>query len=447
MSTEHLKDFYNSEKFNQKLKSRINDFEPELSDSLWDRIEHDLNRKENKSHKAPWLVYLLTALLVISGASIYYLADQNRKLSHNIRHQKEVSTAPATSQNGPETNSGISAQNIPFSAPAGSEAPERKTAKPAGKETAFHPEKKLNEKQSGIFLPDLALPAIPPEVSYTETTESTSGTAPEATSSESEENAALTAGTELAKKEKDASSGTKDKVKSPDPDTRRKKASFFAGIYGGGGKTDNRAYGPNADRFFFESPAASLHAGINLGVLLPYGFTLETGAGYYETGEKVSYSFRARVPSRPPSQPVAVPFSGYEVFRGDSLTHTNVQKWIEIPMQAGYSYTLMNKWRIYGSGGISYAFIHSYKGYQPNPGFTNFDPLGTNNPEVYKNHLNLLMNLGVGYVFLPGWSLDARLNYRKAVSNASTPADRNFPDRYPRFIGGSVGLTYLFGSR
>lgn len=448
MNNENLNDFYNQNRFNKKLRERIDSYEPELSDSLWDRIEHGLVKKESRSKRMVWMVYVMAALLVLSGAGLYYLASENKKLADAVKTKDQLTPkgsnqeAPAFEYTMPETtievspspsssvsteNPGTGAQTPP---PSGSGVDNP----PVGDERVspiLSEAAQAGTIEPGFMASEPGTPATGSEVSP--------GDQVNTPIASSIENQALPPFF-YSKKPTDA------RFLKEDVSTKGliyPKVQPYIGLTSELGSTRQKLEGTHAYRFNHEHPLLYRSAGLKAGILLRSGLYIESGLSFSNTGSNLWYDF---VPSAiPDTVPVSNPI--------DSLisgsTHgVNQQYWMDVPVQIGYRYRMNSKWVVQSQVGLTYSMINAYSGLEPNEAFGGRDAVldnaGESVPQPFQNYWSMNVGLGFGYQFARNWSLDIQGNYRTGLTEMNRERRPNHPDRTAQFLNAKVGIAYIF---
>lgn len=461
MNKESLNEFYEADKFHKKLREKIDAHEPELSDSLWDRIEHDLNRKENSNKRVLWLVYVLSGLLLVSGGALFYLWGENQKLASDDAGLVYEQSNPSTS-NSPST---IDLSTVPSQVNPEQSGQTAGTISPSTSNGVDVPPTQVR--------PNLALtPAsndhngLTPAHTQTSTSVSTSSSntvdktnelagAANNTSNENQEEPALADNAqvevnpeteligEAAVQTKEISNLGKE-TKEPVKQTPKVRPVLFASVYSGFNKINQRALNGEQEMLKrFERELVTTEYGINLGVQFKNGLSLSSGIGSYVTGQEMKFNIRTFVVSSP--TPGIQEYDS--ILSGNENTLINKQYWIEVPVMIGYQYSI-GKWSGNVQAGTGFNMINNFSGYSASPDWSGFDPDGTRNVQPYKNFISLKSNLGISYSLTPKLQVGAGATYRRALgSSTRTPANpiaaEPYPERRPISWGGRFSLTYL----
>ncbi|HCS19122.1 MAG TPA: hypothetical protein DIW47_00920 [Bacteroidetes bacterium] len=425
MNNENLNDFYNQNRFNKKLRERIDSYEPELSDSLWDRIEHGLVKKESRSKRMVWMVYVMAGLLLISGAGLYYLASENKKLADAVKTKDKLAPkglnqeAPAFEYTMPETTVEISPESSGTqSTPNGSDERGTTYLEPVPAIEEVYQER-LREPITFDLFPEPPAEPVDQEIP--------------ATSS-------------IGNKEFAPFFYTTNRMNPPflkeNISTKgliHPKIQPYIGLTSELGSTRQKLEGTHAYRFNHEHPLLYRSAGLKAGVLFRSGLYIESGLSFSNTGSNLLYDF---VPSnKPDTVPGRDPLDS--LITG-SKHAVNQQYWMDIPVQVGYRYSLNSHWSLNSQVGLTYSMINSYNGYEPNENFTDLDQAGESAPQPFQNYWSMNVGLGFGYQFARNWSLDIQGNYRKGLTEMNRESRPNHPDRIAEFLNAKVGIAYIF---
>ncbi len=446
MNNENLNDFYNQNRFNKKLRERIDSYEPELSDSLWDRIEHGLVKKESRSKRMVWMVYVMAGLLLISGAGLYYLASENKKLADAVKTKDQLAPkglnqeAPAFEYTMPETTIEISP------------SPSVSTGNPG---TGSHTPPPSGSGVDNPLVGDEGVSPILSEAPQAGTIEPGSMAAEPGTSSAgSEVSPGDQVNTPIASSIKNQALPPFFYSKKP-TDTRFLKEDVstkgliypkvqpYIGVTSELGSTRQKVEGTHAHRFGYEHPFLYRSAGLKAGVLLRSGLYFEAGLSFSNTGSNLWYDFE-KIPD-PDTIPVGK--GTYNLVAGNKHA-VNEQRWMDIPVQVGYKYLLSSRWSLNTQAGLTYSLINSYSGKEPNEAFGTLDGeldnAGESVPQPFQNYWSMNVGLGFGYQFARNWSLDIQGNYRRGLTEMNRESRPNHPDRTAEFLNAKVGITYIF---
>lgn len=436
MSNENLNDFYNQNRFNKKLRERIDAYEPELSDSLWDRIEHDLVQKESKGKRAIWMVYLLAGLLLVSGVGIYYLASENKKLADTVKEISAEQESPVPFYSMPETTVEV----------------ERHVNSPAAPET---PAETSNELALGAQIPNSAVQnprsyVVPAQVAENPVIEETVVPIQTVQVSPAEGDIAEIEVAELpfaAQIESLTPAAFKYAPKTLFPvalkESQKKSeliyplVSSYFGLVAEMGSNRQVVSGSFAGKFQIEHPGFFRALGFKTGVLVRNGWYIESGVNFTESQTNLWYD------SIPVKKPGPVPQGIDTIVVGNAAHIVNSQRWVEIPLRLGYLYPINSKLAINGNVGMTYSAINRSSGEQINPDFYGFDDYSILKIQPFKSYWSFQSSLGLSYGIGRNWAIDVQANYRRGLQNMNALEGPNHPDRKAEILSGSFGLRYL----
>lgn len=441
MSNESLNDFYNQNRFNKKLRERIDSFEPELSDSLWDRIEHDLVKKENRGKRVVWMVYVMAGLLLLSGVGIYHLATENKKLADAVKEQGAVEDLPLYTM--PEVEVDPNAEAISTDPALGNtlqvqEPPVQVQASTENRMTT-----------PGTYLNTPGVEIVPVEVAEEAQNGREEVVSPDfANDLEAGKESNLTesplSAMSLNGKPAPAFQVHADKPGTNFLNTRKGKSGIyprvqpFIGLSSEVGSNRQLVDNPNAYRFDYEHPFMFQSHGLEFGVLFRNGWFVQSGIRSTTTGTNIWYDVAQKIekdstPGKANSDSLVI---------GDKHT-VNQQNWIEIPVQLGYVYRLNSKWAITGQAGLTYSIINRYSGVQPNPTFNAFDIAGAQQPQPFKNYWSITGGAGIAYQIGRNWMIDLQGQYRRGLQNFNSVQELNHPNRKNEMLSGKLGVRYI----
>ncbi len=458
MSKENLNDFYEMNRFNRKLRERVDAYEPELSDSLWDRIEHDLNHREGKSKRVLWLVYVLSGMLLLSSAGIFYLLKENKKLAD----------ASQVNPTAPDTEKPAMTLTIPeveIRRDAGS-APESTT--PASQGNPVSPESTNADYPALGGAPGNIPPATPSHETYenlipnpSSPQENPSGISPEYTNPQPR----LLEGSELLipqeiilteGEEAELPSGIRAKKIQPIATAGVQPASWplkevyrgrmgvnprvmpYAGVSVEAGSS--RQLLSNSDslhRFGFEHPAWYSSKGLNFGVKFRNGFFVETG--FHSSVTAVNNWWDTVFFKRYDTVPVLQ--ATRNIVPGNHHNQSK-QYWLDIPVQLGYQKYLSSRFSLTGRTGLTYSMINTYNGVEPDIFLRRFASAGTWNPKPFRNFWTWNLGAGIGYNLTRRLMLNLEANYRRGLTTMNNVNEINYPNRKLEAISGRLGITY-----
>ncbi|TNE78981.1 MAG: hypothetical protein EP332_12625 [Bacteroidetes bacterium] len=476
MNKESLNEFYEADRFHKALRDRIDAHEPELSDSLWDRIEHDLNKREGKNRRVLAWVYVLSGMLLLSSGALYYLWNENQKLAENATvapaverlkpELKDASVSPSNTleHSAAETQTQIaSAENLGEALGTNSTSNRERNNAKAFQEYTPNLENWTYEKTAVVSVPSAqgkeetsanetaktgeeTEPTIDPILANLNGENAQQGEEPEMIGAEGKldqepNSGSGEEGNPLAGQMDEKSKNPKEPVAKSEVKIR---PQFFIGLQGGFNSISQTALSGNREWLaLIEKPMSFAEYGVNFGLKLNNGIYISSGVNSYSTGHAYTFDI---VPTAP--TPIPTPFPGADsIIAGDKYTLINRQNWIEVPMIVGYQYSL-GKWSLNGEAGLSANLINSYSGSVPTPSYNKFDPDGTQNASPYKNFLNVRAGFGFGYQIFEGLQVSAMANWRQALTySTNAPASEqwkaSYAHRKPQSLGGQIRLTYF----
>lgn len=426
-----LKDFYNSDKMNRKLRERIDLFEPELPESLWDRIEHTLDKQANSRKRAGFLVYSLVAMLLVAVVGIGYLVSQNYSRKQQLVDTTRLLKGPneEITIRLPET-AGIAQPVLPAGS-AFTEAIVSQNTLHNNNNNAVSPAVAPQPVQVNMNTPLFITNYQPVFLEWQAGTNTFRS--PQF-------------GFEAVGPVENDPAITYEKETAPIvkvvPGTTATGGKFFMGISSGMSNGKSVLQAANASRFNFEHAAWNPQYQVQVGYTFRKYFYVSTGAYFTKTGENVRYGLYEDYNVSPIPTPNPTVFVTGDK---DSLRHRNTQNWVEIPLEFGVIYPLGTRFSFTSRAGMTYAFQNGFSGKETNPAFTNgFDPAGTYNKKPFVNNFNASVQAGVGYNITPRWMLNLSGTYRRAVTSVTAKEAVNYPARYPQSFGGQFGITYFF---
>jgi|GEM_PF-2218456 len=446
MSNENLNDFYNQNRFNKKLRERIDAYEPELSDSLWDRIEHDLVKKDSRSKRAVWMVYVLAGLLLVSAAGIYYLADQNQKLAEAVKEK----TAPSESLNSEAIPGNV------YQMPETTVEVERNPESPTNNEAALPSESAIAAVTTESAPSSFETPEMLHPVETENSPAITEVTFPPVVFEES--NFDIRADLVVSHAEETVPNSTSIENKVIAPFAYSAKTRFnnpiqeniinkgaidprimaYIGVSSDLGSTRQKVSGPMAARFNHEHPYVFKSNGVELGLQLRNGFYFESGLRFSQTGTNLWYDFTPITAF----DTIPLPNETDSLISGSRHT-VNQQNWLEIPLQVGYRYPMNSHWTLNLQTGLTYSMINSFSGVEPTESFLALDKAGSSVSQPFKNYWSLNLGLGLGYQIGSHWMIDVQGNYRRGLTKMNASSLPNHPDRIAEILNARIGLKYL----
>lgn len=421
MSTEHLNEFFNHNEFNRKLREKIDGYEPSVSDSLWDRIEHGLDARHVRERKLIRLAWLMAALLLVSGGATLYLWRENQQL-HVKAKQLDKQSA------------GLDILHYPS----------------ANDLTAMGKEAKVLDVPPPMKEP-LEVPVLTDEHVGSNLTFNSRGTKRPYTATnverrpESKED--VLAINNFAEKQTYRIEHKGNLIGSalysnlpiqvmPQYLASKKTRQLFelhTSIY-----YHQSGLGRQPGAHSFESGGLGRQVGLLYGSHLGKNWWLKSGIQFHETVQEVNYKIvRVQVLSSIPTT------NSYDsIVKGDSLHHQNRQQWLEVPIQLHYLHSFNSRWSYGLGGGIGVAIPLSASGKEANPAVHAFDPIGTSKERPFRTHLNLMANAGVWYRVNSSWRFGAQVGIRQSLTNLHAVVSTQYPQRRPLGFGGGISMIF-----
>jgi len=413
-----------------KLRKKIDTFEPEISGSLWDRIEHDLNRKDKKS---AWFIYsMLLGLLgiALAGGLYYYMQYQavNQKLSslQDVdtasqymlldKAKEKVESEKNNSKNGlipkaESNNARIAEQQKRFNAKQSfaqvlNQKTEHTQETQSETKTAFIPEP-IIQKHADAFI----------------------------TFATRKETFAFGLSDELLFNALPAN------LEINEPEKIKTKSFLELALYTSYGLNQSIIAGALAENFAYENALLVHHGSIQMRYNFKGNYVLGLGLSQFASGTAIGYKIEEVIvtDTLPALQSIK------RIVPGDSARLTNKQQWIEIPFMLSYRKPISTRLGLEGGLGLGVAFKLSYQGVEPNPAFSAFETAGTFGHKPFRTHLNASAFLSVNYMLSPAWMLSLGGLYRGSLSSISNRYEPVHPKRNNTFIGANLGLIYRLG--
>ncbi len=458
-----LNNYEENDGLRDKLRKRMDTHEPELSDSVWDRIHHEMDRREaNRKKRFLWwfssvAVVMLTSgivsFLVLSNADKPEVVAQNTKeiiFSSPDNPSSEIITLsqdddetddnlPSKTENTSNTisNSGLSNRNLvppvptPVNYSSGQENIPNNSVETEDNSTTKELTEKLETKGEEV-VPDAT----------TESSENEDITK----KNEKEQAIALP----VKKKEKQDDSKKTKKAKAASNFLNKR---WFVGINYSFNQTYRTVtditpsfFYPSAEeRNKFEKAGYSSSYGLEFGFYPIKNFFVKSGLGIFNYKENVEYDVKKR--QYFPGGGIAVIYGDYKdsIAVGNSVKKQNTYQYIQIPIEVGYSRTITPRWQLFVSGGAVLNILQNYRYHMYESFYENaVIPPGVeeNYDDMYTNYVMLSGGIGGQYALSRNWMLSFGINYRRAVTSA---ADKKYAvDVRPYSLGASTGLAFRF---
>lgn len=444
-----------------KLRERMDAHEPELSTSVWDRINHEMDRKEaNRKKRFLWWFSSVAVVLLTSGIITYLALNKAEQPTIIAQNTNEIII---TSPNNPNVKQGTVTPTD-----NGNEVMEDNST-PLTNNGSLDNVTVINN--TTIQLP----PPPPPFNEPTNTSEQT--TLPNSSATEKgidKKEETTTNPTDAPKKEvekletkeiakntdkpldKDAANKEVEKkdLKKGTKKAKTKlgsKARWFVGL----NFSVNQTYRTVTDiekQFLFpeaktrnelEKKAYTANYSFELGFYPVKNFFIKTGLGIFNTKEIVSFD----VKERQDLSGVFTPPFNYDdsIAPGSSIQKQNFYSYVQIPLQLGYSRNLTKKWGLFVSGGIAYNILqdYNYNLYNRRWGTEIIEPKSKNNfSEMFGNYFMINGSIGGQYNITKKWVATLGVNYHRAITSAGN--DKYGVDVKPYTIGATTGLAFKF---
>lgn len=454
---------YGDEEMRKRLRKRIDEHEPELSDSLWDRIHHEMDQREaNRKKRALWWLSSVAVVILASGIVTYSLfnSDVQNTIAQNTNAKVEQNTntgTPASAQSQQANGGGTS--SIPSTSTTGTEMPAQtnsgggvsqplNTAHPAAVNNTPGAITNNSETPGGAnSLPPATensqQPGVPPVSNTGKAETDADAQNGEAAAADEKADESANAGANANEKNDDG-----EKKNANPPAAKAGRQMWMVGVVYGLNSTyrtvtdQNLLFGypGSKDRNKYEKPGLRSSVAFEISFFPVKNFFIRTGVGQYKTGEDIQYSItQKKVQVSGPPQP-----HKDSVITGDQHKLQNTYTFTQIPLEIGYSRTIAGKFSGFVSAGVAYNMVSSYT-------YNSFDPIYgdrffTLNRQNYtgmvQNHLMYTGNAGVLYNVAGNFYLSAAFVYRK--SNQSIIRKEEGVIVKPYSYGGTVGLNYKF---
>lgn len=480
MKIVNINEYNENDGLKRKLRQRMDAYEPELSGSVWDRIQHEMDERDaNRKKRFLWWISSV-AMVVLAGSIIGFLVfggeSQNNQTAQNTPAQTQVNSGE---NNAPSTASApISSENInsvteaasTVSTPNSTNSSNSSAVSTNPTTSAPNTHRPSTNNNGGGAITD---------GDNTQQNNNSAPVTPSTNSNDGEENQTHTAkpieGVNIIPAEeaekpviigenlKEQEGGSKeDNVEESKPTTSpvptsttesEKKQRWFVGLAFGYNQTFRTVsdiqntiivYPKASDRNKFEQKSYSPSYGFEFGFYPVKNFFIKSGVSMYQTSEQVRYDIWKKkitavaVYYGDPSDSVAV---------GSTTHHKNTYNYVQIPLEIGYSRQVYKRLGIMVSGGIAYNMLknYSYYVYEPNYGNAFVPPTAAEASlydNMYKSYYMLSGSIGMQYSIGKYWVANLGINYRKAITNA---ADEKYEvDIRPYSVGINTGLALKF---
>ncbi len=479
MKIVNINEYNENDGLKRKLRQRMDAYEPELSGSVWDRIQHEMDERDiNRKKRFLWWLSSV-AIIVLAGSIIGFLVfggePQNKQTVQQTPAQTQVSgDVNNTPNNGsvsgsetllaeteaapiatvPNTSTPTTANGGTTNAATPTQHTRRPTTNNNGGGTTPITNRDNTELNNGSSVPTI------PSTTNNEGSETQANTAkpvegeniPSATEGEQP----IVIGENLNEQEGDGAKTDENKPTVSPAATSitdaEKKQRWFVGLMFGYNQTFRTvadinvalSYLPAKERNKFEQKSYSPTYGFEFGFYPIKNFFIKSGVSMYQTSEEVRYDIHKK------SIPRASAYFGNpgdSVAVGNTTQHKNTYNYVQIPLEIGYSREVYKGLGIVVSGGVAYNMLknHSYYLFEANYGNAFIPPSAAQAKpfnDMYKSYYMLSGSIGMQYSIGKYWVATLGVNYRKAITNA---ADEKYEvDIKPYSVGLNTGLAFKF---
>jgi hypothetical protein len=465
MKIVNLNEYSEGEGLRNKLRQRIDNFEPELSDSLWDRIHHEMDQKETQRKKRIlWWFTSVAVVVLASGIATFTLVNDNSQ--PQMAQQPVVVSTPAPVQS--ETSNTQMPQET--ATPATTEASATESVAYDATTPNGTGNGRNNGRNNGNSTPRNTAPvaenspAIVPAATEDRPTtvepapienqqeplapENTQAPIVDDNSNNIEEPTTPATETEEKLEEKDTEKG---KDNTTDKDTKAKYNKWFIGAVYGYAQNNRTVtdiqptfgWASAAERNKYEHSGIATTYGIQVGFMATKNVFIKSGVNIYTATEVVKYDIHRRKFQQGNQNEPIYGDKIDSVAVGTTTAHQNSYTYIQIPLEVGFMHDISKRWGFNLSAGVAYNILNNYNYYLYEPIFGNaFIPTSSSNTNYFQNYVMVSGNAGLHYNISKNWRALAGFNYRKAVTSAATK--ETHVDVRPWSIGGNVALAFSF---
>lgn len=445
MKIVNLNEYNEGEGLRNKLRPKIDNFEPELPDSLWDRIHHEMDvRETNRKRKAVWWFSSVAVVVLASGIISFLLVNNASRPIELVIHQPQA-TSPVqkgTNNTSPQNKTNGGAETG-VNTPNTTNTPTNTNGN-GGNGNMAPSTLGTNNTQNG----DLnAAPPIEAEQIIAPTNNTPIVDEPTTYNKETIPNAGrleMKAGKlpviipvhEIVGVDLPSALAN---TFSPTQKTQR----FFVGAYGEYNQTHRTAVTtsnlpgyPNAEeRDRFEKKGFSPSYGVEFGFFPVKNLFIKSGIGMFSMSENVRYDVTKIIGGLAGAKDSLVEGTTYQT--------TNTYSYVQIPLEIGYTKAISKRFGIIVSGGASLNILkdYNYNFYEPIYG-ADFIQYKRGNSSYFKNFIALTGSAGMYYSLTKNWQFTGGVMYRRAVTS-STPTQFGVNVK-PWSVGGRLGLAYKF---
>lgn len=483
MKIVNINEYNENDGLKRKLRERMDAYEPELSGSVWDRIQHEMDERDaNRKKRFLWWLSSV-AMVVLAGSILGFLVFGGEPQNSQTVQQTTEQTQVKGGVNNTSNNGTVSGSEtiITETAPINEEAytgasndnpvsstssiPTKGTQKPTnnlggGNTTTSNSGGGTSQHNGGN-----ATPTAPTtnngsngtDAQKPTTTEPKNDALPPVEQGEQPsvigENLTSDAGDSV---EKNEDTGEENKsvepILTPTPTSNEKKQRWFIGLSFGYNQTfrtvtdiKRTLTNPIAgERDKFEQKSYSPTCGFEFGFYPVKNFFIKSGVSMYQTSEQVRYDINKRKIGQ-----IAAYYGNPNdsVSAGSTTQHQNTYNYIQIPLEIGYSRQVYKRLGIMVSGGVAYNMLKNYSYYTYEPYYGNaFVPPTAAEAKMYENmyksYYMLSGSVGLQYSIGKYWVANLGMNYRRAITNAAN--EKYGVDIKPYSIGVNTGLAFKF---
>jgi hypothetical protein len=462
MKIVNLNEYSEGDGMRNKLRQRVDQFEPELSDSLWDRIHHEMDQREaNRKKRFLWWFSSVAVVVLTSGILTFILVNKTEQ-PVALQQQRVIVNTPVTTPNNTAENTAATA-NQSAHMPSATE-----TNAVVSTNTTINTTSNGGNSQNGNngvgstpvtnpVKPNTQTPAVtlPTDGSADNTSEGSKDINPETPAQVIDPIVPEILPTEPAPAEVKNTEATDDKDKKEElvpakaAGAKEPRQKFFIGVAYGYNQTFRTVSDvtniiglpTSAQKNTYESKGYSPTYGIEFGYLPIKNFFIKSGVSMYKTTETVKYSVYRRGPVFNQGGPGNPKDS---VGAGNNITTQNTYTYIQIPLEVGYTTKVYNGLGIFVTGGVAYNVLNSYNYnyYESYWGRSMYSENNTNS-KYFTNYLQLSGSAGAQYTIAKHWRASAGFTYRKAVTSASSTKETGVSTK-PWSAGATAGLAFTF---
>ena len=476
MKIVNINEYNENDGLKRKLRQRMDAYEPELSGSVWDRIQHEMDERDaNRKKRFLWWLSSV-AIVVLAGSIIGFLVfggePQNNQTVQQIPAQTQVSDGV---NNTPNNGTVSGSETLPAETEAAPMAtvPNTSTPTTTNAATPTQSTRRLTTNNNGggtITDGDItsqnnssSSPTTPADNNGGEAENQVNTVKPiegENIIPAEEGEQPIIIGEKLNEQEGGSDEDNKEESKptaspaSTLTNDTEKEQRWFVGLTFGYNQTfrtvsdiqNTTLVFPKAnDRNKFEQKSYSPTYGFEFGFYPVKNFFIKSGVSIYQISEQVRYDIHKKEKNQQPSAYYGNPTDSLAI--GNTTHNENTYNYVQIPLEIGYSRQVYKRLGIMVSGGIAYNMLkdYSYYVYEPYYGNAFVPPTAAEYnlySNMYKSYYMLSGSVGMQYSIGKYWVACLGVNYRKAITNA---ADEKFEvDIKPYSVGVNTGLAFKF---